>query len=58
MQSLFDSIVQFLNAGIAGKQVTPLRLLVVLILMSALVWATRKGTRLLVAECSHGEVWT
>jgi small-conductance mechanosensitive channel len=48
MQSLFDSIVQFLNAGIAGTQVTPLRLLVVLILMSALVWATRKGTRLLV----------
>jgi small-conductance mechanosensitive channel len=48
MQSLFDSIVQVLNAGIAGTQVTPLRLLVVLILMAALVWGTRKGTRLLV----------
>jgi small-conductance mechanosensitive channel len=48
MQSVFDSLARFLSVGIAGSQVTPLRLLIVLILMSALVWATRKGTQLFV----------
>jgi small-conductance mechanosensitive channel len=48
MQSVFESIARFFNAGIAGSEVTPFRLLVVLVLMSALVWATRKGTRLFV----------
>ena len=48
MQSAFDSLARFLNVGIAGSEVTPLRLLVVVILMSALVWATRKGTQLFV----------
>jgi small-conductance mechanosensitive channel len=48
MQSVLDSIARFFTAGIAGSEVTPLRLLVVLVLMSALVWATRKGTRLFV----------
>src|SRR5262245_20612977 len=48
MQSAFDSIGRFLNVGIAGSQVTPARLLIVVILMSVLVWATRKGTRLFV----------
>ena len=48
MQSVFDSLARLLNVGIAGSEVTPLRLLVVLILMSALVWATRKGTQLFV----------
>jgi small-conductance mechanosensitive channel len=48
MQSVFESIARFFNAGIAGSEITPLRLLVVLVLMSALVWATRKGTRLFV----------
>jgi small-conductance mechanosensitive channel len=46
MQSVFESIARFFNAGIAGSEITPFRLLVVLVLMSALVWATRKGTRL------------
>ena len=45
---MFDSLARFLNVGIAGSDVTPLRLLVVLILMSALVWTTRKGTQLFV----------
>ena len=44
MPSIFDSIVRFLNAGIAGSQITPLRLLVVVVLMSALLWATRRIT--------------
>ena len=48
MQAVFDSIARFFTAGIAGSQVTPLRLLIVLVLMAALVWATRKGTRLFV----------
>jgi len=48
MQSVFDSLARFFNVGIAGSDVTPLRLLVVLILMSALVWATRKGTQIFV----------
>jgi small-conductance mechanosensitive channel len=48
MPSVLDSIARFFTAGIAGSEVTPLRLLVVLVLMSALVWATRKGTRLFV----------
>jgi small-conductance mechanosensitive channel len=48
MQSVFDSLARFLNVGIAGSEVTPLRLLVVLILVSALLWATRKGTQLFV----------
>jgi small-conductance mechanosensitive channel len=48
MQSVFESIARFFNAGIAGSEITPFRLLVVLVLMSALVWATRKGTRLFV----------
>jgi small-conductance mechanosensitive channel len=37
--------VQVLNAGIAGSQVTPLRLLVVLVLLAALMWVTRRATR-------------
>ena len=44
MPSIFDSIVRFLNAGIAGSQITPLRLLVVVVLMTALLWATRRIT--------------
>ena len=44
MPSVFDSIARFLNAGIAGSQITPLRLLVVLVLMSALLWTTRRTT--------------
>ena len=44
MPSVFDSIARFLNAGIAGSEITPLRLLVVLVLMSALLWATRRIT--------------
>jgi small-conductance mechanosensitive channel len=48
MQSGFDSFVRFLNAGIAGSEVTPLRLLIVLALMAVLAWATRRGTQLFV----------
>jgi small-conductance mechanosensitive channel len=45
MQSVFDSITRFLNAGIAGSEITPLRLLVVLALLSALVWGSRRATQ-------------
>jgi small-conductance mechanosensitive channel len=48
MQSVIDSIGRFLKGGIAGSEVTPLRLLLVLLLMTALVWATRRGTQLFV----------
>ena len=42
---VFESIVRVLTAGIAGSQVTPLRLLVVLVLLAALMWVTRRATR-------------
>ena len=45
MQAVFESIVRVLTAGIAGSQVTPLRLLVVLVLLAALMWVTRRATR-------------
>ena len=45
MQRVFESIVRVLNAGIAGSQITPLRLLVVLVLLAALMWVTRRATR-------------
>ena len=48
MQSVFDSLTRVLTAGIAGSEVTPLRLLIVLVLMAALVWVTRKSTQLFV----------
>jgi small-conductance mechanosensitive channel len=35
----------FLTSGIAGSQFTPLRLLIVIALFSALVWVTRRVTR-------------
>ena len=39
-----DRIGSFLNAGIAGSQVTPLALLIVIALLVVLVWATRRTT--------------
>jgi small-conductance mechanosensitive channel len=39
-----DRISSFLNAGIAGSQVTPLKLLIVVALLVVLVWATRRTT--------------
>jgi small-conductance mechanosensitive channel len=45
MQAVSESIVRVLTAGIAGSQVTPLRLLVVLVLLAALMWVTRRATR-------------
>jgi small-conductance mechanosensitive channel len=44
MQRALDSITSVLNAGIAGTQVTPLRLLIVLVLLSLLVWSSRRAT--------------
>jgi small-conductance mechanosensitive channel len=38
----------FLTTGIAGGDVTPLRLLTVIALLSALVWITRRATRWLI----------
>jgi small-conductance mechanosensitive channel len=54
MPSVFDSIARFLNAGIAGSQITPLRLLLVLVLMSALLWATRRITHWFVGRVLAG----
>ena len=48
MQSLadvWDRIKLFLSSGIAGSAFTPLKLLTVITLTSALVWATRRVTR-------------
>src|SRR5688572_8115009 len=48
MQSFADAwnrIEAFLGSGIAGSEFTPLRLLTVLTLTVALVWATRRVTR-------------
>ena len=38
----------FLTSGIAGSEFTPLRLLIVITLLSALVWTTRRITRWLI----------
>jgi small-conductance mechanosensitive channel len=51
MQSLNDlwrRLEVFLTSGIAGSEFTPLRLLIVITLISALVWATGRVTRWLV----------
>src|SRR5687768_2577871 len=48
MQPVFDVLDRigvFLNAGIAGSEFTPLKLLIVITLISALVWVTRRVTR-------------
>jgi len=44
----WDRIDRFLRAGIAGSQFTPLRLLTVITLTTALIWVTRRLTRWLV----------
>jgi small-conductance mechanosensitive channel len=41
----FDRIGAFLNVGIAGSQFTPLKLLIVITLLIALVWLTRRTTQ-------------
>src|SRR5258705_3620716 len=48
MQSVLDVLDRFgafLNAGIAGSEFTPIKLLTVITLISALVWLTRRVTR-------------
>lgn len=45
IEDAWNRIVLFLGSGIAGSQVTPMRLLWVLTLTTALVWATRRVTR-------------
>ena len=45
---LWGRLEVFLTSGIAGSEVTPLRLLIVITLISALVWTTRRVTRWLV----------
>jgi len=44
-QYALTSIEQVLTSGIAGTQFTPLKLLTVITLLSALVWLTRRATR-------------
>src|SRR5687768_12791583 len=41
----FNNVGAFLNAGIAGSQFTPLKLIIVITLTSVLVWVTRRITR-------------
>jgi small-conductance mechanosensitive channel len=45
---VLDRFGAFLNAGIAGSEFTPLKLLTVITLISLLVWATRRVTRWLI----------
>jgi small-conductance mechanosensitive channel len=45
---LWDRLEAFLTSGIAGSEFTPLRLLIVITLITALVWTTRRVTRWLV----------
>src|SRR6185503_14196108 len=45
---LWDRLDRFLRAGIAGSEFTPLRLLTVITLTTALMWVTRRLTRWLV----------
>jgi small-conductance mechanosensitive channel len=42
---VLNSVGAFLTTGIAGSEFTPLRLLIVITLISALVWLTRRVTR-------------
>jgi small-conductance mechanosensitive channel len=51
MPSVLDALTRigaFLNMGIAGSEFTPLKLLIVVTMISALVWITRRVTRWLV----------
>jgi small-conductance mechanosensitive channel len=48
VSDIWGRIVALLSSGIAGSQVTPLRLLVVVTLTVALIWSSRKATRWLV----------
>jgi small-conductance mechanosensitive channel len=51
MPSVLDALTRigaFLNMGIAGSEFTPLKLLIVVTMISALVWITRRLTRWLV----------
>ena len=51
MQQLADALSNvgaFLNAGIAGSEFTPLKLIIVITTISTLVWVTRRVTRWLV----------
>ena len=45
---VWERVERFLRAGIAGSEFTPLRLLTVVTLATALVWVTRRVTRWLV----------
>jgi small-conductance mechanosensitive channel len=45
---LLNDVGSFLNAGIAGSEFTPLKLIVVITLISALVWVTGRVTRWMV----------
>lgn len=42
---LWNNVGFFLNAGIAGSEFTPLKLIIVITLISALVWVTHRLTR-------------
>ena len=42
---LWNNVGVFLNAGIAGSEFTPLKLIIVITLISALVWVTHRVTR-------------
>src|SRR5439155_17590677 len=42
---VLNSVGAFLTTGIAGSEFTPLRLLIVITSISALVWLTRRVTR-------------
>jgi small-conductance mechanosensitive channel len=48
VMELWGRLEVFLTSGIAGSEFTPLRLLIVITFMSALVWTTRRVTRWLV----------
>ena len=53
MQSVLaalDRVWVILNSGIGGSAFTPLKLLTVLLLISALIWGTRRGTRWVVSR--------
>ena len=45
LADIWDRIATIMGAGIAGSEFTPVRLLLVVTLTSALVWTTRRATR-------------
>jgi hypothetical protein len=55
---LLNKVGAFLNQGIAGSEFTPLKLIIVITMISALVWVTSRVTRWFVDKVWRAEAST